>query len=277
MPDMDQGSRDAAVRHRSFDAMAGILGWLLTLARDEFNDFNLKGCNALEIGTGKFFVCALGLYVCGCSNVISIDKYKQLLPSAMKLAMSKPVLARRFLSKHVTHDDFMKRLLELSQTDYDMEKLEKLGIKYRAPYDLADCAEFQNAFEFVFSYTVFEHVPPSEINTLLKASIDALKPGGFCMHFVDLEDHYDNNKKPFEFLSTGVEWSEEKIFSRGNRLRFSQWKRILGEHQNIDWRFPYIAIRHDASLPSLIDNLVEYKDEEDLRTTAFVAIGKRIW
>lgn len=59
----DQDSLEAAMRHRSFDSMAGILNWLLTLTKSEFNDFTLDGRKALEIGTGKFFVHALGLYV----------------------------------------------------------------------------------------------------------------------------------------------------------------------------------------------------------------------
>ena len=276
VPDLDQPTLDAAVQHRSFDSMAGTLGWLLTLTKCAFSDFTLDGRRALEIGSGKFFTHALGLYVCGCAEVVSVDKYKQLLPAAMKLAMSKWGLAQRFLSMYVSHDEFMTRLREIHQTDYDMQKLEMLGVKYRAPVDLIGSKEFHSAFDFVFSYTVFEHVPVTEVKALLKESVLALKPGGFCTHFVDLEDHRNSKEDPFGFLSAEVGWEEDESFSRGNRLRFSTWKRMFREHESMDWRFPYVAIRHDVDLPLSIDSAIEHTDEEDLRTTAFVVVGRRL-
>jgi SAM-dependent methyltransferase len=275
-PNMGQDILDAATQHRSVDSMTGILGWLLTLAKLEFNDFDLEGGKALEIGTGKFFTHALGLYIAGCSEVVSIDKYRQLHSTAMKLAMSKPVLARRFLSMHVTHDDFTTRYRNLSQTGYELDKLEALNIKYLAPVDLMSSRAFRAQFDLVFSYTVLEHVPADEINRLLKESVGALKPGGTCIHFIDLEDHLDSEKGPFEFLSTDIDWQEDMSFNRGNRLRLSTWQRIFSEYSNMDWRFPYIAIRHDVSLPPLINHTIKYTSEEDLRTTGFVIVGKKL-
>lgn len=272
----DQHTLDAAIKHRSFDSMAGILGWLLTLTNLEFNDFTLNKRKALEIGTGKFFTHALGLYVCGCAEVISVDKYNQLFPDAIKLSMSTPVLARRFLSMHVSHDDFTNRLQEIRRTGYDMQRLEMLGIKYRAPVNLIGREEFHGTFDFVLSYTVFEHVPVTEVKALLKECVLALKPGGFCTHFVDLEDHRNAQDDPFGFFSAEVDWEEDMSFSRGNKLRFSTWKSMFREHENMDWRFPYVAIRHDVDLPLSIDSAIEYADEQDLRTTAFVVVGRRL-
>jgi len=267
---------EAALEHRSIDSMSGILGWLLSLGKSEFKSLSLKGCKALEIGSGKFFVNALVLYICGCYEVISIDKYKQLLPNAMKLAMSKPVLARRFLSMHISHDEFMKKMAKISRTGYTLEGMKKLGIHYRAPFDILNCKDFDNKFGFVFSYTVLEHVPTIiEIKALLKKTVDALRPGGFCIHFVDLEDHFDSKKKPFEFLSGESGWSEKESFSRGNRLRFATWKKIFSGYKDMDWRFPYVSVRNDVDIP-MIDVSVEYQDEEDLRTSAFVVVGRKM-
>ncbi|MFC1862381.1 hypothetical protein ACFL1Z_00325 [Thermodesulfobacteriota bacterium] len=267
---------EAALQHRSIDSISGILGWLLSLGKSEFESLSLKGCKALEIGSGKFFINALLLYVCGCSEVISIDKYKQLLPNAMKLAISKPVLARRFLSMHISHDEFMKRMGELSRTGYSLEGMENLGIYYRAPFDILSSKDFNNKFGFVFSYTVLEHVSTIiEIKALLKKTVDALKPGGFCIHFVDLEDHSDSVLNPFEFLSKDTVWSEKQSFSRGNRLRFATWKNIFSHYKDMDWRFPYAPVRYDVDLPA-IDVSVEYQDEQDIRTSAFVVVGRKI-
>jgi len=272
----DQATLNAALSHRSFDSMAGILGWLLTLGKLEFREFTLEGCRALEIGTGKFFTHALALNICGCAEVISVDKYRQLSPAAVKLAMSKPVLARRFLSMHVSHDDFMVRLNNLRKTGYDLDKLHDLGVKYQAPVDLIEIPEYRGHFDFVFSYTVFEHVPVSQVRVLLEESVRFLKPGGMCIHFIDLEDHRDSENKPFDFLSSGIEWEEEMSFDRGNRLRLSAWKGLFNECENMDWRFPYIAVRHDVNLPSSIDKSIEFTDDDDLRAAAFTVVGRRL-
>ena len=121
-----------------------------------------------------------------------------------------------------------------------------------------------------------EHPPISEIKDFVEAAILAMKPGGFCVNLIDLEDHQNNIRNPFGFLSADIPWREKDSVLRGNRLRFSSWKKILRKHTNIDWRFPYVAVRNDAPLPDSIDGRIEYENEQDLRTTAFVVVGKRL-
>ncbi len=271
-----RGSLDAAIRHRSFDSMMGILGWILSLTKSEFSDFTLKKRKALEIGTGIFCTHALGLYICGCDKVVTVDKYKQLSARSMKLAVSNTILARRFLSPHVSHDDFISRLQQIRKTGYDMQKLKAIGVEYLAPLDLIDSEEIKETFHFLFSYTVMEHVPPAEVTLLLKKSIELMDQGSYCAHFIDMEDHRNPQINPFDFLSGNVVWEDSECFSRGNRQRFSSWKNILAEQRNMDWRYPYVAVRHDLELPSDIDNNIDYTDETDLRTTAFVAVGRKI-
>ena len=122
---LDLDTRKAAQRHRSFDAMSAILAWMLQLAQREAPSFTLDGRSALEIGSGKFLAQALALHVCGCREVVSVDRFRQVRPDAVREAMSHPVLARRFLSPFVRHDDFMERLSRLRATGYDLERLRK--------------------------------------------------------------------------------------------------------------------------------------------------------
>jgi len=273
--DIDQGTLEAALRHRSFDVMTGVLGWILGLMGKEFRDFTLRNRSALEIGTGKFLNHALALYICGCGEVISVDKYRQLLPAAVKISMKRPILARRFLSGQVSHDDFMERLKQIESTGYDPDMLENLGITYRAPFDLLGSEPLRDQFDFVFSYTVFEHVPQEGVKQLLNVTCSALKPGGFCAHFIDLEDHLNAEADPFAFLSAHLRWSSEDTFNRGNRLRFSSWKRFFNQRDDMVCRFPYVAVRNDKPLPENINGDIQYLNEQDLRTTAFLIVGKR--
>jgi hypothetical protein len=267
---------DPAHHHRSFDSMSAILAWLLHLARSEFPEFCLKDCNALEIGTGTFLSHAIGLYISGCRQIVSIDKFRHVNPDAVRLAMSNNTLARRFFSLNATHDEYTAKLHAVTQTNYEMAQLEALGIKYRAPFDLCETDEYKNNFDLVFSYTVFEHILPQTVDLLLEKSIDALKPGGYCIHFIDLEDHLDAKHAPFAFLSSESEWRDDDCITRGNRWRFSVWQQHLRRFADMEWYFPYIAVRNDASLPMDIDDNISYVNADDLRTAAFVAVGKKL-
>ena len=253
-------------QHRSFDAMSGILGWILGLVRQEFTDFSLEGKRALEIGTGQYLNHPFGLYICGCKEVVTVDKEDNLLD--ISAPMENIVLARRFLSPFVCHDEFTGILRDIEDTGYDLERLRDIGIKYHyASNDFLDILYCGNSADFVFSYTTLEHVSGKELRPLLDVTMKALKLGGICAHLVDLEDHRDPKKSPFAFLSE-PEWASE------NRLRFSSWRRLFDRH-TLDKRYPYVAVRYDKPLPA-IDPSVEYTNEEDLRTTAFLMVGRKI-
>jgi SAM-dependent methyltransferase len=273
---LDLESRKAAHRHRSFDAMSAILAWMLQLARREAPAFTLDDRSALEIGSGKFLAQALALHVCGCREVVSVDRFRQVRPDAIREAMSRPVLARRFLSPFVRHDDFMARLGGLQATGYDLERLRAAGVDYRAPLDLVSASDLRGRFDCALSYTVLEHVPPDDVPALLDAASRSLRPGGLCVHFVDLEDHRSSIDEPFAFLDADAAWETSFCLHRGNRMRISRWRRIASEQAFMSWSFPYVAVRHDVPLPASIDPGVEHDDEDDLRTTAFVMVGERI-
>lgn len=271
------GSEDpnllAARQHRSFDAMSGVLGWMLGLARQELGPLSLSG-RALEIGTGQFMAHAAGLYVCGFDRVLTVDRYRQLAPSLVKASLSNPVLARRFLSPFVSHDRFMERWRRLAAAGFAPESLAADGLEYRAPQEAAALLAEPARFDFVFSYTTLEHVPPTELPGLLAATAGLLAPGGVALHFVDLEDHLDPRNAPFDFLSPSPGWNADQCGARGNRLRFSDWQRLLRDSTGLDWRYPYVPARHDAALPVPIDPGIGHSGEEDLRVSAFVAVAR---
>ncbi len=263
----------AARQHRSFDAMSGVLGWMLGLARQELGPLALSG-RALEIGTGQFMAHAAGLYVCGFDRVLTLDRYRQVAPSLVKASLANPVLARRFLSPFVSHDRFMERWRRLAATGFAPASLAAAGLEYRAPQEAAALLAEPERFDFVFSYTTLEHVPPAELPGLLSAAAGLLAPGGVALHFVDLEDHLDPRNAPFAFLAPSQAWGADQCGARGNRLRFSGWQRLFQESTGLDWRYPYVPVRHDASLPPTIDPAITLAGDEDLRVSAFVAVAR---
>jgi hypothetical protein len=116
----------------------------------------------------------------------------------------------------------------------------------------------------------------SDIAELMDDAASLLKPGGVSTHLVDLEDHRDPQNNPFAMLAPVDGKGAWADLDRGNRLRFSTWRSILDKQTHMEWRFPYVAVRHDASLPTAIDPAIDCADEEDLRTSAFVAVGRRV-
>ena len=47
------------------------------------------------------------------------------------------------------------------------------------------------------------------------------------VHNIHLEDHRDIDGAPFAFLAADTDWTEADYDSRGNRLRASDWVRIV--------------------------------------------------
>lgn len=229
---------------------------------------------ALEIGTGQFMAHAAGLYLCGFDRVLTVDRYRQVSPPLVRASMENPILARRFLSPFVSHDQFKARWKSLEATGFDPERLAAAGVEYRAPLDAVELTQGPERFDLILSYTVLEHVPPRELPGLLAATGKLLAPGGVALHFVDLEDHLDPSADPFAFLAPAENWDDDHCGVRGNRLRYAEWQRLFDSPSELKWEFPYVAVRHDAPLPSVIDPAVIHIDEDDLRTTALLAVAQ---
>jgi SAM-dependent methyltransferase len=72
------------------------------------------------------------------------------------------------------------------------------------------------SFDFVFSYNVLEHVEASAVPSLVADFARVLKPGGICLHSIDLTDHL-------------VTFARVRHISLKQYLRYSDetWKRFF--------------------------------------------------
>ena len=104
-----------------------------------------------------------------------------------------------------------------------------------------------------------------------------LNTNGFILHYIDLEDHKNPINKPFEFLSIPQNhWNENLASNRGNRIRSSEWKKIfLESNNNIDFKFCPVNKRALPKNLSVVKE-IKYRDEEDLKITGLIVIGKKI-
>lgn len=68
--------------------------------------------------------------------------------------------------------------------------IERFGIEYRAPCDARATGLPSGSFDVVSSTFVLEHVPPDDIEAILRESRRLLRPGGLVSCAIDMQDHY---------------------------------------------------------------------------------------
>ena len=179
------------------------------------------------------------------SILINRVKFNQ---KAAYTSFNQNVMSKKFFLSKMPSTLYNIRLNEISHTNLKLKNLEKLNIFYYAPFDINNYGEHEE-FDFCISYTVLEHIPPSDLQNFLESSIKILKPSGHFCHFIDLEDHKNPKEEPFEFLKA-KSWTNEDCFVRGNRLRLNDWKNIFDKIENIEFEFIEVLERDKYKLPS---------------------------
>lgn len=233
----------------------------------------------LELGSGWVLSHTCVLHLLGAKRVIATDLEKIAYPAVLHKSIHKSTIyiVQDILAPFEEHHVVRARLNELLEIKtFSFDVLEKLNIKYLAPIDLAS-HPLDTRIDFVLSMSVLEHVPQSDILPLLKNLANNLSDGGIMIHCVHLEDHKDFRNAPFDFLSEPEEKFTRHVQNvRGNRLRKSQWRDLLSQVKDMEFRFIYEWKREDKELPSVIDSSIHYVDEEDLRTSHIGILGKKI-
>lgn len=228
---------------------------------------SLEGKVCLEVGAGWVLSHALVCYLLGAKKVIATDIVPLAQPEAMFFALKNAVMSvpRDILAPFSDHSRVRERLIRLSSIrDFSFEKLKEIGIEYRSPVDLAK-EKLNIPVDFIYSFSVLEHVPSDDISALLSNLMDGLNHGGAMIHCIHLEDHEDIEQHPFDFLKIpGNQFSRELQSSRGNRIRQSGWKRIFGELKGAKSDLIYAYSRLDKAVPEAIDSTNSFCDKNDL-------------
>ncbi len=224
----------------------------------------------LELGSGWVLSHATVFHLLGAKKVIATDLFPLACPAHLKRSLSQsfPSIIRDNLAPFEKHDKIRKRLNQLlSIKSFSFDSLKNIGIEYLAPMDFAK-SKLNTPVDFIYSFSVLEHVPLEDIPALMKNLVSMLNNGGTMLHSIHLEDHRDFVDEPFAFLSEPLEaYSREIQSQRGNRLRKSHWREIFNQIEDIDFRFIYEWNRLDKALPQTIDPSIKGLDEEDLRSS----------
>jgi SAM-dependent methyltransferase len=251
---------------RRLDLCAAQFAHLLHLS----GDLSLQGARCLELGSGWVLTHALVCHLLGAARVVAVDVEALARPRSLAVAVrtASAAIIRDLLAPFSSHAEVrsrLKRLLGIRHFDHAV--LEELGITYIAPIDLAT-TQLEQRFDLIYSLSVLEHVPTSQVSALLTSLRRHLAPNGAMLHAIHLEDHRDFANDPFAFLSIPSHaFTPAEQSDRGNRLRSSSWMEALEATPGLSHRVLWSWQRNDRPLPKMIDQAIRYRDEVDLRTS----------
>ena len=255
-----------AASSKRLDICAAQFAHILALAKHP----PLANKTCLEIGSGWVLSHAIICYLLGAKKVIAVDISPLAHPKYLSIAVHQaiPHILQDILSPFEDHTllrNRVNRLLSIKRFDFKI--LADLGIEYVSPLDLAR-QRLGMPVDFVYSHSVLEHVPTTDVTLLLQNLAHDLSPGGTMIHCIHLEDHTDFVHRPFQFLSLPpAAYPRWRQTNTGNRIRASGWERIFNSLDNSSSTFLYSFTRPDVELPSRIDESIHFTDEQDLRTS----------
>jgi len=259
-------AKEAALTSKRVDICAAQFAHNLHLS----NHPPISGKVCLEIGSGRVLSHAIVCHLLGAKKVLATDLFPLAYPQYLRAAIHKSIasIPRDILSPFSEHSQIRKRFDNLlSVHHFDFDVLNKLGIEYISPIDIAK-DRLNIAVDFIYSYSVLEHVPCEDVPLLLNNILADLNPGGTMIHSVHLEDHRDIKNEPFGFLAIpSNDYPASLQTARGNRIRKSRWQEIFSAIENTDSELIYVWTRKDKELPAHIDPSIDYKNKSDLQVS----------
>ncbi len=199
---------------------------------EAFNKYNYRGGeNAVfyEFGAGQDLIIPLIFYSFGIP--------KQILTDIRSLVRIELINHTINLFKKINPEPAIKRIphryLNGKTKKECLVQLKRYyGIEYFAPCDGRSTGLKPNSVNFITSTNTLEHIPPRDIQTILKECYRLLKPGSFMSFIIDYCDHYsyfDKRISVYNFLRyPAPAW---KLFNPSlhyqNRLRHRDYLNLI--------------------------------------------------
>jgi SAM-dependent methyltransferase len=126
------------------------------------------------------------------------------------------------------------------------------------------------SLDYCFSNAVLEHIPRAEFTELARQLRRVLKPGGVCVHRVDLKDHLGGGLNNLRFSEE--RWEGSLFRGAGfytNRLRFPEILRIFAQ-AGFHCSTPRVLRWDRLPIPrDRLDPAFQGFSDEDLRVSGF--------
>ena len=176
---------------------------------------NISDKNILEIGSGPNPGTALSFLLHGAAHVYANDigSVRQIFPLEYALLIRFLAEASKQSQPKPLEDCLLTVTGQTENTGINPALYSALPLIPAEDVELPD-----NSLDLIVSMSVLEHV--KNVKGVLSNCFRILKPGGHCLHFIDLKDHV-NPTKPLAFLSIPREQYEPD--GTENRLRASDF------------------------------------------------------
>lgn len=222
--------------------------------------YQIKMATILEVGTGWIPTIPHVLKACGAQRIILTDM-ERLCDSAT------------FSYARGLVEGSVGRLAEVSRIGQDQlrSNLSRHDVtEYRCPPRLHELED--NSVDLVYSRTVLEHIRPTILQELMEEWRRILRPGAFCIHFIDNSDHFEHHDKSLSRLNfltiSGMRWKFACFNPQNyqNRLRHSDYIDLF---EKAGYDLIHVAGEPDAQALTDLDRLaIDEKfhgyDREDL-------------
>jgi hypothetical protein len=183
-----------------------------------------------EVGTGRVPIVPLAFYLMGAKKTITVDLNPYLVADLIKETIDYIVENHSQVIEifgELLVSERMDQLITFAEQDnFALSSfLELCKITYIAPGDASKTNLSEDSIDFHTSYTVFEHIPASILEEILKEGDRITRPSGLLVHRIDYSDHFshsDHSISPINFLQfSDSEWSKygDNRYMYMNRLR----------------------------------------------------------
>lgn len=200
----------------------------------------LESGTVVEYGPGDIPGVALLLYAQGAREVICVDRFALLRPSAFNRAV------REALAEPLTNEAHQRfREADDAVTRFDSGRRPPAPVSYRLQRD--GLARLKGVADVAVSRAVLEHV--NDLAATYRDMFAALRPGGIAAHKVDLRSHGLHRDTPLDFLN----WPS-----------WAWWCMHSGKGTPNRWRLDsHRAMARDAGFEILrIEPVLRFDDEE---------------
>lgn len=232
--------------------------------------YDIAGKSILEIGSCKHPGLGLSLLLAGCgkyyaNNMIPVNNYLPAEYAKLIYMFMTALLGVR--------PERLKEVTNYNGYEAEGERwhLQERNFVSLSPVPAEDMDLPDGSADMIFSMSVLEHV--SRPGDVINKCFRLLRPGGWCFHIIDLNDHADYNK-PLNFLRYTRDEYVAKTGGPENRLRASDFLKLFNTagFESIKTRFSISPLKLTKSgkvelidfLFQSFDGLWPYKDLNEI-------------
>ncbi len=205
-----------------------------------FNSRKLEDVSTLELGTGWQPIIPIGLFLCGLSDIRTIDEAPHTKPERVHevlrffLEYADNGTLKNFLP--LLKEDRVERVREVFAEKSGRsasELLAQLSIE-SVVGDAQAMPLSDGTVDFFVSNNTLEHIPEDVLYGIYREFRRLASPQSIMSHFIDMSDHYahfDHSITPYNFLkfSTGTWKLIDNSVRILNRLRIGDYRKLHQE------------------------------------------------